>query len=182
MNSRPPEALLQVLIENGRAWVQSQRDRYWPEARRLTAAEKTELSPFFEASILDVARVAGVPRIENPPFYRELEAQGIPIPLDFTAMEAITFVDTILIAGGEGPGAALKLPLLFHELVHVVQYAALGKDAFVERYVRGWAEHGQDYYAIPLEQDAYDLQARYVALPNAGFSVEAAIKRRLGLG
>src|ERR1043166_5045754 len=103
MNSRPPEALLQVLIENGQAWVQSQRDRYWPEARRLTAAEKTELSPFFEASILDGARVAAVPLIENPPFYRELEAQRIPIPLDFTAMEAITFVDTILIAGAEGP-------------------------------------------------------------------------------
>src|SRR5438876_7364359 len=122
MNSRPPEALLQFLIESGQAWVQSQRDRYWPEARRFSAAEKSGLSPFFEASILDVARVAAVPRIENPPFYRELEAQGITLPLDFTAMEAITFVDTILIAGGEGPSAAVKLPLLFHELVHVVQY------------------------------------------------------------
>ena len=48
-------------------------------------------------------------------------------------------------------------------------------------HVRGWAEHGQDYYAIPLEKDAYDLQARYVALPNAGFSVGMAIKRRLGM-
>src|SRR5439155_25401493 len=139
---------------NGRTLSPFPAEAEQSEARRLTAAEKTGLSPFFEASILDVARVAAVPRIENPPFYRELEAQGITLPLDFTAMEAITFVDTILIAGGEGPSAAVKLPLLFHELVHVVQYVELGKDAFVERYVRGWAEHGQDYYEIPLEQDA----------------------------
>ena len=176
-----PEELLRFLIENGQAWVQAQRDLHRPGARTLAVAEKAAFSPFFGQPILDIAQVKRVPAIENPGFYRDLEAMGVPPPLDFTTMEGITFVDTILVSDREHPPDQPLAPLLFHELVHVVQYAILGLPAFIGRYVRGWAETGQDYFSIPLEEDAYAVQNRYVAQPNASFSVEEEVRRQLGL-
>ncbi len=174
------EDLLTYLIEKGRYWVQEQRNDHRPASRTLTEAEKVAFRPFFGEGILNISRVKRVPVIENPGFYSELRAMGIPPPLDFTTMEGITFIDTVLISDSEHPQHEPLAALLFHELVHVVQYAWLGKDAFVERYVRGWAEGGQDYFAIPLERDAYQLQARYEAQPQQGFSVVAEVIRRLG--
>ena len=175
------EELLEFLIQNGRAWVKAQRDYHRPGARTLTASEKTAFRPFFAEPIFDIAQVKRIPVIENPGFYADLEAMGIPPPLDFRTMEGITFVDTILVSDREHPPDQPLAPLLFHELVHVVQYAILGLPAFIGRYVRGWAETGQDYFSIPLEKDAYAVQNRYVAQPNASFSVEEEVRRQLGL-
>ena len=76
LGGRPLRFLDHAAIDNGQAWVQSQRDHYWPEARRLTAAEKTGLSPFLKRASSMLLGSPLLPRIENPPFYRELEAQG----------------------------------------------------------------------------------------------------------
>ncbi len=178
MNS---EELLEFLIENGRSWVQDQRNRHRPTARTLTESEKAAFRPFFEPSILDIARVKRVPGIQNPGFYTELGAMGVASPLDFTAMQGITFVDTILVSEREhSPHEPLE-SLLFHELVHVVQYAILGLPAFIDRYVRDWAKAGQRYGRIPLERDAYALQERLEAQPQRVFSVETEVKGLLGL-
>ena len=50
---------------------------------------------------------------------------------------------------------------------------------FVTRYIRGWAENGYDYHAIPLERDAYRLQERYERNPEQSFSVSEEVARRL---
>ena len=163
------------------AWVQAQRDYHRRTARMLTLSEKAALKPFFESRIPDTARVKRVSLIENPSFYADLDAMGIPPPFDFTQMEGITFVDTILVSDRHDASTETLVPLLFHELVHVVQYALLGRDTFVERYVLGWAENGQDYFRIPLESHAYDLQARHESNPLQGFSVEAEVRRQLEL-
>ncbi len=176
-----PEELLRHLVENGRAWVQAQRDHHRRSARKLTLSEKVALNPFFENRILDIARVKRVPLIENPGFYVDLNAMGIPSPLDFTNSHGITFMDTILVSDRYCPSTEPLVPLLFHELVHVVQYALLGRDAFVEHYVLGWAENGQDYFRVPMESHAYALQAKYEANPLQAFSVEAEVRRQLGL-
>lgn len=176
-----PEELLRFLIERGQAWVHAQRDHHRPGARTLAVAEKAAFSPFFAEPILDIALVKCVPAIENPGFYRDLEAIDIPPPLDFTTMEGITFVDTILVSDREHPPDQPLAPLLFHEFVHVVQYAMLGLPVFIDRYVRGWGEAGHDYFKIPLEKDAYALQDRFVAQPNEDFSVEEEVRRQLGI-
>jgi hypothetical protein len=175
------EDLLTYLIEKGRYWVQEQRNHHRSSGRTLTEPEKAAFQRFFGEGILNLSRVKRVPIIVNPGFYAELGAMGIPPPLDFTTMEGITFIDTVLISDSEHPQHEPLASLLFHELVHVVQYAWLGKDVFVERYVREWAEGGQDYFSIPLEKDAYHLQERYEAQPQQGFSVVAEVIRRLGL-
>ncbi|MFQ5847147.1 MAG: hypothetical protein ACE5IQ_05655 [Candidatus Methylomirabilales bacterium] len=175
------QALLEFLIREGSAWVQAQRDLYRPDGRPLTTQEKQNFGSFFEIEALDSARVRKVPVIHNPDFYGQLAQLGVHIPLDFSEMAGITFADTILISVGRTPPGAPLDSLLFHELVHVVQYETLGVPQFVHRYVHGWAQNGFRYDRIPLERDAYELQGSYESQPQRAFSVMAEVRRRLGV-
>jgi hypothetical protein len=141
--------------------------------------EWTSLAPFYTANTLEAVVLCDVPLIENPPFYRALSASGQPIPLDFSQMTGITFIDTIVIAKQRlQPGWPAWLSLLFHECVHVCQYRLLGLEAFIDRYVRGWAQNGFSYPVIPLEVQAYQLQG---AFDRSGqiFSVESLVESGL---
>ena len=89
------------------------------------------------------------------------EAASLP---DFEHMAAITFVDTVV---SQEPFTGR---LLSHELVHVVQYERLGLPEFAGKYVRGFLSGGS-YEAIPLEMNAYELDARFAAAPARPFSV-----------
>jgi hypothetical protein len=139
------------------------------------------LTPFFGVDALIQARITTVSLIPNPDFYDTLAAQGVPIPLDFTQMSGITFVDTILISSARPVPSAGWHRLLFHELVHLVQYQLLGPEEFIRRYVNGWARNGFRYETIPLEQDAYGLDARFASRPDAAFSVRTEVVGQLGL-
>ena len=94
---------------------------------------------------------------------------------DFAHMAAITFVDTIV---SHGP---FTERLLFHELVHVVQYEKLGLPEFSTRYVRGFLGGGS-YEAIPLEMNAYKIDSRFTAGPTKPFSVEAEVQEWIDAG
>lgn len=85
-------------------------------------------------------------------------------------MAGVTFQDIVVHVD------ALEPPLLFHELVHAVQYKLLGLQEFAGRYVRGFLTGGS-YVEIPLEKQAYELEARFSADPKAPFSVEDAVKK-----
>lgn len=174
-------ALVDFLIRNGQAWVQSQRDIHRPTARPLSAEEKTDFAGFFDTQTLESARVKKVPMIENPEFYGQLAAMQVSVPLDFTMMSGITFDDTILVSVTQTSGDAPSAPLLFHELIHVVQYETLGLEAFVKEYIQGWAQNGFRYVAIPLERHAYELQHRYESHPRQAFTVREEVRHRLGL-
>lgn len=156
MPARISGALLDVLARRGEAWIRSQRARYRPEGVPLRPEEDARLALSFEESTRDSVRTARVPGVDNPPFYREMGR----VLLDFTGMSAITFVDTIVVNRRfvEDPAPS---ELLFHELVHVVQYEVLGVEEFARRYVAGWARGGFSYEAIRLERQAYRLQAAF---------------------
>ena len=176
------EHMLRYLIEHGQLWVLEQREVHRAGAMPLTQHLRTAFKPFFTGELLDSTRFKAVPVIENPDFYRELEAAGQSVPLDFTVMYGITFEDTVLLSERYLGEDELSPGILFHELVHVVQYRQLGIADFVTRYVRGWAENGYDYRAIPLERDAYQLQERYERNPERPFSVSEEVARRLRCG
>lgn len=89
-------------------------------------------------------------------------------------MAGVTFQDVIVHA------EPLTRALLFHELVHSVQYTHLGLHGFAEHYVRGLLSGGS-YQEIPLEKQAYELEARFDADPDERFSVEADVLGRLKL-
>jgi hypothetical protein len=90
-------------------------------------------------------------------------------------MTAITFVDTVV------SHEAFTANLLFHELVHVVQYAKLGLKEFAAKYVRGFL-NGGSYEAIPLEMNAYELDARFAAAPQKAFSVVGEVQQWIDHG
>ena len=174
--------IMALLIGQGQRWVKEQRQAFRGRGRPLSPSAMAQFLPFFEDSLLREVRVVAVPALENPGFledYRDdLTEKAIPL-LDFSAMAAITFMDTILVVKSflsEPPGG-----LIFHELVHAVQYEILGPDKCIELYILGWVNQGFNYAAIPLEMDAYELQNRYEADPADPFSVSAEVSRSLDL-
>lgn len=151
--------MLPWVIREATGWVRSQRDTHRPSARPLDDREVEALERFFGPTIMNKASIRGVSHIQNPPFYPIPVKSGISV-IDFAQGGGITFIDTILISKERTLPGPVPLPLVFHELVHVVQYDLLGVDEFVNRYVNGWLAGGQQYTSIPIERQAYGLQAR----------------------
>jgi hypothetical protein len=164
------ETLIPQIVADGIQWVRSQRDLYQRDARELTAAEKIALGGFFDATTLERARIKWVHVLQNPPFYAQLQTLGFPL-IPFASMSGITFDDSVLLASRGVYRDPPNPGLLFHELVHVVQYEVLGIDTFIDRYVRGYFGRGFAYKQIPLEEHAYRLQERFETPPAAGSSL-----------
>ena len=172
---------LVYLIDQGERWVREQRERHRPEARALHPRTQAALAPFFDSELLCDTRFRSVPVIENPDFYDALIAAGQPVPMDFATARGITFDDTVLLSEHDGVLQGAPSSLLFHELVHVVQYKLLGIGGFIRSYVTGWAAEGFVYEAIPLEREAFDLQHRFEREPQRHFCVRTLVSKRLGL-
>lgn len=171
--------MISYLEKEGRNWIVTQRDAYWVKGRPLKSSTRRVIGSFFQSDTLNCARICEVSQIENPPFYKELEEQGISIRLDFRDMAGITFIDTILLAPSI-ISTESRISLVFHECVHVAQYLFLGVDRFAHEYVTGWANNGFNYSKIPLEVQAYQLQQLFVLNPEKIFSVEMKIAQKWG--
>lgn len=148
--------------------------------RNLSKKEQTALASYFTANVLETVVVRDVPLIERPDFYKTLAASGRPLPLDFSKMAGITYIDTIVVAKQHLlSGWNNWVSLLFHECVHVCQYKLLGLNTFIQQYVQGWAANDFDYHTIPLEAQAYKLQRAFEST-NQSFSVEEEVRRVFG--
>lgn len=163
---------LDVLVAEAQAWVRNERDAHRPLARELAAGERRRLEPYFEGHLLDAVRVREVGRLENPGFFDRFTAAGEPLPMDFRQASGLALNDTVLVVDSR-----LSIGLLFHELVHVAQDAHLGSEAYMEAYVRGWAENGFEYRSIPQEAQAYELTSRF-AVGGEAFPVAEEVARR----
>src|SRR5690348_5935187 len=166
-------------VEEVASYIHKQRQLLSPRGILLNPNQKAVLQSFFPVSILDLVSVVAlaIERVPNPTLYPQLVAMGFQqwfLP-DFSQMTAITFVDTIV---SHGP---LTERTLFHELVHVVQYEKLGLGAFAAKYVRGFLSGGS-YEAIPLEMNAYELDARFAEAPMNSFSVETEVQKWIEWG
>jgi hypothetical protein len=161
------------VVQQVAGYIEQQRQIYRGGAVLLNSRQTAAMQRFFPVSTLDSTRVVvlSAQRVSNPPFYVEVirmgfEAGSLP---DFALMSAITFVDTVI------SHELLTDRLLFHELVHVIQYEKLGVSEFATKYVMGFLRGGS-YKAIPLEMNAYELDARFSAAPTETFSVEAEVE------
>lgn len=166
------DAQIAWVIMQVEAYIEHQRQTCWPDATPLSLSQKNVMRPFFPEPTLDSTRLAVLAgqQVNNPPFYGELikmgfEAASLP---NFSLMAAITFVDTVV------SHEPFTDRLLFHELVHVVQYEKLGAAEFAAKYVRGFLSGGS-YEGIPLEMNAYELDARFAAAPTKAFSVASEV-------
>ena len=110
------------------------------------------LSACFPSSLLRATRVAMVRRVPFPPVSAfglpELEAMA-RMPLAGITFRDMYFVDELL------PFEHIH----FHELVHVIQWRALGFDDFLLTYGANVLLHGTT--RSPLEALALDLEARF---------------------
>ena len=172
------QELVSYLAENAGHWIESQRAQHRVHADPLPDTTLAALSGFFEKGTLDRTRIRHVPSIENPPFYKEFEEAGEAFPLDFTVWAAITFGDVILVNGEQVPGPPSH-SVVFHEMVHVVQYDELGIHEFARRYVTPFVQSRFNYMSIPLESVAFDLQGRFKERSGDPFSAEEEIRSRI---
>jgi hypothetical protein len=161
------------VIQRVAAYIDQQRRTYRRRALPLSKNQRAAMNPYFPASTLESARVVVLAgeRVSNPPFYAELVNMGFEgssLP-DFATMAAITHMDTVV---SHEPFADR---LLFHELVHVVQYEKLGLAKFASKYVKGFLSGGS-YEAIPLEMNAYELDGRFATGPTKTLSVAAEVQ------
>lgn len=161
-------AQVRWVVDQVAPYIGQQRQTYRAGAAPLSVSQKNAMCPFFPETVLDLTRLV-IPsreRVSNPSFYGRLVQMGFsPADLpDFAHMAAITFVDTVV------SHEPFTDRLLFHELVHVVQYEKLGLADFAAKYVRGFLSGGS-YEAIPLEMNAYELDGRFAAAPGMPFAV-----------
>jgi len=128
------------------------------------------MAGFFSPGLLEETRLLVLvgERVANPDFYPMLAAFGFTNLPDQSAMDAITFSDTVV------AHVAFTDDLLFHELVHVEQYRQLGIPRFADLYVRGFLSGG-GYNGIPLEQNAYLLGDQYALRPSIRFTVAEVV-------
>src|SRR6478672_10195665 len=114
-----PPAMISQLANMVEDYVTSSRKKYASQAVPLTDEQRTAMQPFFFGAVLDSARLCVLrgTRVSNPSMYAMAKMMGISNLPDFAAMMAITFVDVIV------THQELTDDLLFHELVHVAQYA-----------------------------------------------------------
>jgi len=148
------------LIEQSHHWLWEQRELHRAKARRLTDDERLPLQNYYDTQVLDTVRVATVNRISNPPFYDELTESGFPI-LDLSGSAGITFIDCVVVRRPFQQHFPSWISILFHELVHVVQFELLGSRKVIEAYLQAWEQNGYQYHDVPFEIQAYRLEARF---------------------
>ena len=155
-------------IQQVAAYIGGQRETDRGKAVALSQNQRAAMHPFFPASTLESARVVVLAgeRVSNPHFYGELlkmsfESGSLP---NFADMAAITYLDTVVF------NEPFTDRVLFHELVHVVQYEKLGLAKFAAKYVKGFLSGGS-YEANPLEMNANELDTRFATEQTKAFSL-----------
>jgi hypothetical protein len=106
------------------------------------------LAAFFGREILTGVRVVVGMQLREPALLRELHPGG-------AHLRSLALADAVTLDCLNASKERLRLDTLVHELIHVIQYKALGIDAFARRYV---AEYLADIYEqMPLERVATEL-------------------------
>ncbi|HWZ96420.1 MAG TPA: hypothetical protein VN025_01535 [Candidatus Dormibacteraeota bacterium] len=159
------------------SYYRGERKLYLPHTEALAGERRKTLEPYFSTDVLDRIRtiVLHGARIPPPPFYAEaLKLTGGNFP-DFVHMASVTFIDVIVFHD------RIEARALFHGAVHAAQIAILGFEQYVELYIRGFVKN-LSWLAIPLEDQAYKLDARFAEAPGDAFSVDEEIRswQRLG--
>jgi hypothetical protein len=154
--SKLSPAMISQMASMVEDYIASSRKKYASQAALLTNAQRAAMQPYFPAEVLDSTRLCVLrgTRVSNPSMYSMAKMMGIRNLPDFSEMAAITFVD-VIVSHEEFTDA-----LLFHELVHIVQYAQMGLKEFASRYVNGFIQGGS-YKEMPLEKSAYLFEVRF---------------------
>lgn len=114
---------------------------------------RSRLRPYFPGDLLETVSTVQVDATPQLP----LHEWSLASPVDFvgTGASGLSLLDLVFLRyGGED-----RADLLFHELVHAMQWRCLGLNRFLLLYGIGLVQHG--YRQSPLEAMAFDLQHRF---------------------
>jgi hypothetical protein len=173
INENEVASTIQEVIENAR----KREETYLPRGISLSPMQKHNVRGFFPERVLDTVKVLQLEdeRIPNPPFQERARKRGYRLMLDFAHMAEITHPRLVIFQEKMTPR------LLFHSLVHVVQYEMLGRERYLELYVRAFVETGS-YTTVPMEMQAFNMDERFTEDPTNIFSVEAEVRAWLEAG
>jgi hypothetical protein len=165
-------AMVSQLASMVESYISDSKKKYAPQAVPLTDAQRSAMQPFFSPAVLDSVRLCVLrgTRVSNPSMYAMAKMMGIRNLPDFAAMTAITFVD-VIVSHQEFTDA-----LLFHELVHVAQYAQMDLKEFAGRFVNGFIQDGS-YEEVPLEKMAHALESLFSQNSTQVFSVDDEVRQ-----
>ena len=150
-------------------YITRQRDRLGKQAVSLSPPSKRQLRPYFDPIDLERVRIVESDPLPIPDL--PLSNQVRRLGLDFLRPSLIAAITLDHVIASRVP---MNARLLFHELVHVVQFRLLGVLNFARLYTRGFFTTGS-YHKIPLERCALDLERRFELNP-APFNVEAEVR------
>jgi len=153
--------LLPYLVQKYHEWLLEQHDLHIASARPLSNEERTLFRDYYDQRILDLVRIATVDHVSNPGFYSELAELGISSPMDLSQSAGLTLMDCILICKYFESFPPSWNSILFHEMVHVVQYDILGSKRLLELYLAAWVQNEYQYNSIPFERQAFSLEGRF---------------------
>jgi len=166
-----PEEKLAAAIDRVRQYLHDQRKEYRPQGLPLGADQRRAMNPFFSPPLLAEVRIVGLRnhRVNNPPFYAEATALGVANLPELAHMASLTFEDVVVVHG------EINDRRLFHALVHAVQFKVLGLDRYTELFVRGFLRT-RSHVSVPLEMQAFSLEATFAEKPDKPFSVEETVR------
>jgi hypothetical protein len=175
--SKLPPAVISQLTSAVEDYILLSRKKYLPDSSPFSQEQLDPLRAFFPSDVLSNTRglVLRGSRIQDPPFYAMARMMGIRNLPSFSDVAAVTFVDVIVSHEEFTPD------LLFHELVHAVQYAQTGPKQFAALYVSSFIQGGS-YEEIALEKNARELEARFSAKRDAVFSVAEEVRNWIEAG
>jgi hypothetical protein len=142
-----------LIMPRARRWLRTTIAVHEPQARSIAESRFARLSELFGEEVLSRTRLAAVERVPQPP----LQQWGIAGGLHAGEVAGVTLDQLILVQ----LGLERDESLIFHELVHAIQWRALGRNRFLALYGLLLIEHG--YRGNPLEEMAHDLQAQFDA-------------------
>jgi hypothetical protein len=136
-------------------YINGQRNQLEKTGKVIPGHHRERLRHYFRHADLDRVRILERESLLIPalPFSDTARRLGLDLP-DLSLVAAITF-DRVIASR-----QPLTSALLFHELVHVVQFRLLGVSAFARLYVRGLLMAGS-YDGIPLERCVAELDCRF---------------------
>jgi hypothetical protein len=167
------------LVAQTVSWLQEQRKKFLPSSHPLNEDQLRNLQPFFSTEILNRLRVVDAiatgQKIPYPPFYEKVRAGGARVVPDAAHMTAMPFIDVAVF------NRKPTLRTLFHTLVHVAQFEAVGLEKVMKGYFETLNESGL-WMVVPYEEQAYQLDARYTRDPKDVFRVEDEVRDWLASG
>jgi hypothetical protein len=155
------------------AFIHDQKNLFISTCRPLRPRHLELMAPHFKAVDLERALFRNIypDRVANPAFYAGLQAVGFACLPDFGWRRASTF-DTVIVTH-----EPLTPAMLFHELVHVVQYRLLGVEGFATTYVQALLA-GDSYGFTRLEACADAMEERFLR-GSGPIDVEREVKQWL---